>query len=140
MKRNCSLAVIILALSALLLTACGKAEFGLSENTGKRMTITAEKADRNVFFMAGSLEVDEGEQIVISSDLTKGAVRVELVGTPEEQSIQELPDFNGEAVLTADVRAAEETSGTVPAGTYLLKTTCLERATGTVQIEVLPAS
>ena len=124
----------------LVLTACGKSEFGVSENTEKKMTITAENADKDAFFMVGSLEVADGEPIAITSNLTKGSVRVEIVGTPEEQSIDQIPDMNAEATLTADLKSTDSVSGTVEAGTYMLKATCLEKATGTVLVEVSPVS
>lgn len=132
--------IIALVLSMLVLTACGKSEFGLSENTEKKMTITAENADKDAFFMVGSLEVADGEQIAITSNLTKGSVRVEIIGTPEEQSIDQIPDMNAEATLTADLKSTDSVSGTVEAGTYMLKATCLEKATGTVLVEVTPVS
>ena len=141
MKRMTSFTMIIaLVLSMLVLTACGKSEFGLSENTEKKMTITAENADKDAFFMVGSLEVADGEQIAITSNLTKGSVRVEIIGTPEEQSIDQIPDMNAEATLTADLKSTDSVSGTVEAGTYMLKATCLEKATGTVLVEVSPVS
>ena len=141
MKRMTSFTMIIaLVLSMLVLTACGKSEFGLSENTEKKMTITAENADKDAFFMVGSLEVADGEQIAITSSLTTGSVRVEIVGTPEEQSIDQIPDMNAEATLTADLKSTDSVSGTVAAGTYMLKATCLEKATGTVLVEVSPVS
>ena len=97
MKRMTSFTMIIaLVLSMLVLTACGKSEFGLSENTEKKMTITAENADKDAFFMVGSLEVADGEQIAITSNLTKGSVRVEIIGMPAEQSIDQIPDLNVE--------------------------------------------
>lgn len=126
-------------LAALLLTACGKTEFGMAENTAKRMTIAADNADKKDFFMVGSLEVEDGEQIVVTSNLKKGSIRVELVGTPAEQSIDQLPEMNGEATLTAELTGTDGVSGTVPAGSYLLRATCLEKASGTVEIEVQPA-
>ena len=141
MKRMTSFTMIIaLVLSMLVLTACGKSEFGLSENTEKKMTITAENADKDALFMVGSLEVADGEQIAITSNLTKGSVRVEIIGTPEEQSIDQIPDTNAEATLTADLKSTDSVSGTVAAGTYMLKATCLEKATGTVLVEVSPVS
>lgn len=140
MKRIKTLTgIIALLLAALLLTACGKSEFGMAENTAKRMTIAADNADKKDFFMVGSLEVEDGEQIVVTSNLKKGSIRVELVGTPAEQSIDQLPEMNGEATLTAELTGTDGVSGTVPAGSYLLRATCLEKASGTVEIEVQPA-
>ena len=130
-------AVLILMLT---LTACGKSEFGVSENTGKQITVTAQNADQDAFFMVGSLDAADGEEIVITSNLTKGTVRVEIVATSEEQSIDKLPDMDGEAIITADLENGDSVSDTVAAGSYLLRTTCLKKATGTIQIEVKPAA
>ena len=130
----------LLALLMLTLTACGRSSFGLSENGDKRMVITAENASKDALFMVGSLEVEEGEQVTLRAELTKGEIMVEIVGTPAEQSIDELPDVNAEAVLMAKLRDNEGASGTLPAGSYLLRATCLARATGTVVIEVEPAA
>lgn len=141
MKRMTSFTMIIaLVLSMLVLTACGKSEFGLSENTEKKMTITAENADKDALFMVGSLEVADGEQIAITSNLTKGSVRVEIIGMPAEQSIDQIPDLNVEPTITSNLKSTDSVSGTVAAGTYMLKATCLEKATGTVLVEVTPVS
>ena len=132
--------IIVILILMLTLTACGKSEFGVSENTGKQMTVTAQNADKDAFFVVGSLDVADGEQIVITSKLTKGSVRVEIVAASEKQSIDKLPDMNGEAIITADLESGESVSGTVAAGSYHLRATCLEKATGTILIEVKPAA
>lgn len=132
--------VIIFLLALLMLAGCGKSEFAVTENTGKKMTITAQNAGKNAFFMLGSLEVAEGEQVDITSNLTKGSIRVEIVRAPDDQSVSETPAIGSEAVITAELKNGEAASGTVDAGSYLLRATCLEKATGTIQIEVKPAS
>ena len=132
-------ALLILSSLLMLLAACGKSAFGISENTGKQMTLTAENAAKDSFFIAGLLEADDGEEIVITSALKKGSIRVEIVAIPEEQSIDTLPSMDGEALLTADLHGTEEVSGTLPAGSYQLRAACLEKASGTVQIQVKPA-
>ena len=139
MHRKIIAAILAGILSLLMLTACGKSQFGLTENTEKRMVITAERAAKDDFFLVGSLTVDEGEQITISSDLEKGSVRVEIFRWGEEQDAETLPETGGEATLTANLHAADGASGTVEAGNYSLKAVCLEKATGTVTIEVVPA-
>ena len=139
--KRISLFTAVAVLALLLLTACGKTEFGLTESTEKRMTVTAEHTAKDEFFMAGSLEVADGEQIVIASGLTKGSVRVELVREPDEQSIGDLPDMvDGEAALTAVVSGTDAVSEALPAGSYMLRATSLQKTTGTIQIEVRPAS
>lgn len=139
MHRKIFAAILAGILSLLMLTACGKSQFGLTENTEKRMVITAERAAKDDFFLVGSLTVDEGEQITISSDLEKGSVRVEIFRWGEEQDAETLPETGGEATLTANLHAADGASGTVEPGNYSLKAVCLEKATGTVTIEVVPA-
>lgn len=138
-RKSILLALAVPMLLMLTLTGCGKSVFGVAEYTEKRITITAENADKDAFFMVGSLEVAEGEQIVITSSLTKGSVRVEIVAAPEDQSMDSFPEMDGNAIITADVSRTDGASGTVPAGSYLLRALCLEKATGTVQIEVKPA-
>ena len=139
MHRKIFAAILAGILSLLMLTACGKSQFGLTENTEKRMVITAERAAKDDFFLVGSLTVDEGEQITISSDLEKGSVRVEIFRWGEEQDADTLPETGGEATLTANLHAADGASGTVEPGNYSLKAVCLEKATGTVTVEVVPA-
>ncbi len=137
MKRNHILTVVLmLAISVLALTACGKSEFSGDWESEKKMTITAKNASEDGYFMTGTLTVAEGEQISISGDLKKGSIRVELIGAPAEQSIDSLPEMDGEPVMKADIKAADGASGTVPAGDYMVKATCLDKATGTVLIEV----
>ncbi len=132
--------ILALALASMLLTSCRKSEFGVSENTGKSITITAEQAEKDAFFMSGSLEVDDGEQITIKADLKKGSIRVDIVETPDTQSIDEIPDIDGEAIMTASLRTKDGASGTVPAGRYMVRAVCLEKATGTVQVTAEPGS
>ncbi len=141
MNRVRAFAVItVLALLMLLLTACGRSEFGVTTNTEKRMVITAENAEKDASFISGSLEVADGERIVITSDLTKGMIRLEIFEAPEGQSIDELPALDGEAIITANLERTDGASGAVPAGSYFLRAACLEKASGAVQIEVRPAA
>lgn len=134
MKRNAILMTLLLL--ALVLTACGKSVFSMTENTEKRMTITAEKAEKDAFFMVGTLVIDNGEQIDITSNLSEGEVRVEIVSVPEGQNADKLPGLSGEPIITANVQRTDGASGTVPAGDYSVRATCMKKATGTITIEV----
>ena len=88
--------------------------------------------------MTGSLTAEEGDQISVSAGLEEGTVRIELYQMPEEQSAEELPELSGEPVMTADLSKADVQAGTVAPGTYMVKAIVLEKATGTVDIEVKP--
>lgn len=140
MKKFITVAVIAaMALSLLTLTACGKVNLALSENTAKAMTLEANNARPNDFVMVGTLEVADGEQIVVTPDLKKGAFQLEFVGAPAEQSIDELPDLDGEATVSLEVSGTDPSSLAAEPGDYLLRVTCLKSATGTVLIEVQAA-
>ncbi len=128
--------VIVLALA---LAACGKSVFTSTGNSEKRMTITAENAKKDASFAAGTLIVDDGEQIEITSGLSKGEVRVEITAAPEGQSADKVPDGSGAPIITAVLHGTDGASGTVPAGGYLVKAACLTPATGTITIEVTKA-
>ncbi len=126
----------VLAVLAVLLTACSAYYFGMDmDESGKQATIKAENAGKDDFFAGGSLEVEEGGQIVFIPDLQKGTVRVELIGMPEEQSIDKLPEI-GDASITADLSGTESVTAAAAPGSYLIKATCIEKATGTVRISV----
>ena len=119
-------AVIILLM---LLTACGKSEFGVTENTGKCMTITAVNADKDDFFIIGSLEVAEGEEITAAADLTKGSIRVEIFKWADEQNADKLPtaDKDAETIITANLRSTESVSGLFSRDIIRLKPSALRR-------------
>lgn len=135
MKKRIAV-ILSLALSVLLLAACGKSEFGVIQNDPDRIVISAENAEKDAFFVTGTLEAAEGQQIVAAADLEKGSIRVEIYAAPEgEESVNELTDL-GDALLTGDLKADERFEGGMAAGSYLVKAICLERATGSVEITV----
>lgn len=139
MKKIISIAVVIvLALSMMMLTSC-KSEFGMTENSEKRMVVNAENAAKDSFFAVGSLEAEEGDEIEIKADLEKGEIQIELFGMPAEQSIDEVPEIDGEPTIMAKLNGTASQTQTVSAGSFMLKATCLEKATGTVTIQVNPA-
>ena len=135
MKKRIAV-ILALALSVLLLAACGKSEFGVIQNDPDRIVISAENAEKDAFFVTGTLEAAEGQQIVAVADLEKGAIRVEIYAAPEgEESVNELTDL-GDALLTGDLKADERFEGGMAAGSYLVKAICLEKATGSVEVTV----
>ena len=139
MKRTALILAALLMLSAVFMASCEKSEFSMTENEPKHMLITAKKAAKDSFFMVGSLEVDEGETIEIASGLESGSIKVEIIGAAEDQSIEDVPETDGEPVMTAECSAGSKQSGTFEKGSYMVRATCTEKATGTVEINVLEA-
>ena len=135
MKKLIYIALIAM-MSMVLLTACGSTLSGEWES-GKSMTITAEKASVDDFFSTGSLEVRDGEQLVIKPNLEEGEIELGFVLVPEEQSIDEVPDVDADPTVTELVSGTEEKAVELPNGDYQVKVTVTKKATGTVQLEVM---
>lgn len=140
--RNRVMYLTIFAMLSVMLIAmasCSKPEFKMSENTGKLMVVEAKNAAVDSMFMVGSLEVDTGEQVVMTSGLENGSVKIELFDTPEEQSADEVPEMDGEPAVMFEAGPDDMQAQTLTPGNYMLKATVIEKATGTVTIEVKPA-
>ncbi|MBR7045965.1 MAG: hypothetical protein IKI23_09960 [Lachnospiraceae bacterium] len=138
-RRNRFALITVLAILMLTLSACGQSYFKVDENTDKSMLISAQKAGKDSYFMSGSLTVEEGEEITASADLSKGRIRVEIFLESGEQSKDQMPQLEEEPALSANLQGTDSMSGTVNPGTYMVQATCLEKATGSIVIEVGPA-
>ena len=140
MKRFISIiAIMALAVSMLAMTSCSKREFSGSVDSDKSMTINAVKADAGDYFVTGSLVVEEDEQVAIETNLESGAITVEFIKSEGEQDIEELPELDGEATYTAFLDGTNSQAVSFGAGTYMIKPTVTEKATGTIDITVEPA-
>ena len=104
------------------------------------MVIIAENAAKDSMFEVGTLTVEEGEKISVTADLKKGEILVEIIEEPENQSIDELPDLDRDPILSSKMKNSDAVSGGMPAGSYSVRATCLEKATGTIVVEVVPGS
>ena len=138
MKKRFFPLILALVLASVTLTACGRSEFTVIVDNEKRMLVSARNAEKDKSFEIGTLEVADGEQVAISADLSRGSLRVEILKAPEETR-QTTADAAGEVILSADLHTTEGAAGTMPAGSYILRATCLEKASGTVLVEVKPA-
>ena len=141
MKRFISIvALIVLTVSMIAMTSCGKSEFGGESVDDKHMTINAVKADTGDFFVTGSLEVEEGEQIAIDTKLESGEITVEFISAEGMDNPDEVPDLEGEATYTAYLSGTNQQAVSFGAGSFMIKPTVTEKATGTIDITVEPAS
>ena len=141
MKRFISIvALIVLTVSMIAMTSCGKSEFGGESVDDKHMTINAVKADTGDFFVTGSLEVEEGEQIAIDTKLESGEITVEFISAEGIDNPDEVPDLEGEATYTAYLSGTNQQAVSFGAGSFMIKPTVTEKATGTIDITVEPAS
>ena len=141
MKRLISIvALVVLTVSMIAMTSCGKSEFSGVADDDKHMTINAVKADTGDFFVTGTLEVEEGEQVAIDTKLESGEITVEFISAEGMDNPDEVPDLEGEATYTAYLSGTNQQAVSFGAGSFMIKPTVTEKATGTIDITVEPAN
>ena len=141
MKKLLSImAVMVLTASMLTMVSCGKSELTGEVIDEKSMTVTASKADTGDYFVTGSLEFEEGEQLSIEPNLESGEMTIEFINGEGMDNPDELPDVSGDAQYTAFISGTNAQTVSMPAGTYMIKVTVTDKATGTVAINVIAAN
>ena len=140
MKRLLSIiAIAVMAVSMLAMVSCGKHEFSGNIDGDKNMTIKAVNAETGDYFVTGTLVVDEGEEISIDTALEKGEITVEFFASEGIDNIDELPELDGNAKYTAYLRETDSQTISFGTGSFMIKPTVTEDATGTVTITIQPA-
>ena len=138
-KTRIVLTAVMIAACMLVMAACGSS-FGMWSEESKVVTIDAEKANEGSTYTSDTIRVDEGEGIVMTSEVEVGEISVEVFqGTHDEISDDE-EEPAGEPVMTMNAGKGDAVSGTVPAGDYFVRATVTEKATGSVRVEVKPAN
>ena len=134
MKRFISImALVVLTVSMIAMTSCGKSEFGGESVDDKHMTINAVKADTGDFFVTGTLEVEEGEQVAIDTKLESGEITVEFISAegmdlqygarPLRRAIQRMvEDALSEEILSGRVRIGDTVVATERNGEICFET------------------
>lgn len=138
MKKFISIiAIAVLAVSMLTMVSCGKSEFSGSVDDEKHMTVNAVKADKGDFYVTGTLVVDEGEEIAIEPDLESGSIDLEFISSEGLDNGEELPEVDTDnAAYSAHLTGADAQTIGFGAGSFLVKATVTEKATGTINITV----
>lgn len=134
-RRKCFVITLFILLVMLTMTACGGSAFSIDCSDEKAAHVNAENAAKDEWVVTGSLSVEDGEEVVLKSNLEKGEIRIELYATSEEQSIDELPeDPSGEPAVVFAASGTDSMSATMAKGSYMIKATVTDKATGTVDI------
>lgn len=138
MKKMLAITTIaVMLLSMLALTSCGGSlEMQISDDNA--MTVTADNASVDGSVTSGGLTVEENSVISIDSALEKGTITIEFFRVEGIDDTVALPDFEGqEAEFTAIVGVGDSSEGSGFAdGTFYVRATVNEKATGTVEIKV----
>lgn len=138
MKKLLSImAVMVLTASMLTMVSCGKSELSGEIIDDKSMAVTASKADTGDYFVTGSLEIEEGEQLSIEPNLESGEMTIEFISAEGMDNPDELPELDGEAQYTAFISGTNAQKVSMPSGSYMIKVTVTDKATGSVTINVV---
>lgn len=137
-KRRIFIIACFMIMAIVALTACG-GTLGIDCSNEKDVHVEAKNANTDDWVVTGSLTVEEGETVSFAANMEKGEIKIELFGMPEDQSIDELPDDpEGEPVTMFMAGGTDAMSVTPAAGSYLIKATVTEKATGSVEITAGP--
>lgn len=135
-------ATLMASVVLLLVMACGrteKSEFTAFRAGEKILLVSAENAEKGVSLTTDPIRIEKGELVDISADLEGGEIRIEMIRVPEGLDTGNTADpEEGGTVMKADLHKTDRASGTVEEGTYFVKATCLEKATGQIQIGAGP--
>ena len=134
MKKAFTLtAVVTLVFAVFALAACSKSTYSqevLENDTGGMyLKITAENASESSATTSEALSVEDGDVIVISPDLTKGAIHVTITSTDGKEIAYD-DDADGRVLFTVEAQP----------GTYDAKTTGVNGATGSMTIFTMSAA
>ncbi len=141
MKRMILIVIFILA-CAVMLSGCKKPNFGITVNEDNTVTIEAVRASKGSFGGAGSLEVAEGQKIVVESKLNgKSEISVSFTADAPQEMDADLKELTvavkGEnADLEIDIKGTGSTEYDLAPGVYFLAAKVIEKANGSVLISV----
>ncbi len=137
MKKYFSLFVVTVFAMAMFMTSCQSSDFAVAVNDDNTASITAENAGDDMSSSAGTLVIADEEEIVITPALEKGVITIEFLDATGFDDPDEVPDVNNlEAVATITVSGSVEDVVAVKAGSYMVRATGDEKATGTVELSV----
>ena len=142
MKKAIAFAAAAIMTAAVLVSGCagsGKSSITMDFSDEKAGIIEFNKAAADDFVMGGMIVADEGEAFEFASDLNDdGQVLISMYAVPENQSMEELPE-TGDSKYEMMIRGKAVQSCTVEPGEYNLKITVQKKATGTINLNVIPA-
>lgn len=140
-KKTKVFAVAAVMAFAAFAAGCGGEE-SATMNLSNEKASHFEFSNANVddFVQGGFIKVEEGEQIEIESDLNEdGKVQIALIMVPDEESKDEIPDRD-QASYEIMISGVATEGSTVEPGEYDIRATVLGKATGTVDLSVIPVA
>ena len=134
-KKTLILSILVLAIAMITMVSCSSSSMVVESKDDKTVVITAENAGEDDEALTGAIAVGKDEQVTIDSNLEKGGLQLEFIEAAEAQSVEDLPD-DVEAKYTANVSGVESQAVSFGEGSYMIRVTADEKATGTVNVVV----
>lgn len=135
-KKTLILSILVLAIALVAMVSCSSSSLAVNSTDEKHTDIIAENAGPDDETLSGTIVVGEDEQVTIDSNLEKGGLQIDFIKSEGEQSEEDTPDMDAEPTYTANVSEVESQAVQFGAGTYMVKVTPTDKATGTVNIVV----
>lgn len=135
-------AVFCLIAAVLVLTGCKKPNFGVRLNEDSNIEIIAENASKGFMGAAGVLTVENGQKLVIDSDLKdKSEILVKLIpasgfgmDASAEDLLSAMTDENAETEITVKGKSSDDYE--VVPGDYTVRAESVTKSNGTIVIRV----
>ena len=133
--------ILIAFLSVLMLPGChnksGKPDLEVVPHDDNTITIIADKAGISGVGGAG-ITIEEGQQLVIDSSLSKGSIQLKLFLDNEpagvDASLDEILHTDETPALDVKINSAGKTEHTLQPGEYTLFVNVLEKTTGNITL------
>lgn len=126
----------VIAAAAAFVLAAGLAcrapsNFGVSVNEDLNVEVAGENGNKGDYGMTATLTVEEGQGIIVDSEITSGSVKVSLYGQTGGEDSESIPEADTEkAVLEFEVSESGQAKYDVAPGEYFVKAEVLEKFTG----------
>lgn len=135
MKRF-RIAICILLLASLLLSACGGAVFSAT-STGQKSTVKANDAKDGDFIELEYTSVGKNRMAVIETSLDKGQLLIEFVEVTVFAHVDEPADvIQGDVAVSVTVEGDDSEQVDLPKGDYVIRITAVGNTNGEVKIDI----
>lgn len=142
-KRKVTLLCAVIMAVVLMLNGCGgqkEPTMAMDVSDEKTALITANNSDDGDFLLAGSIVVEEGEEVCIDSALDEGEINIEFLVIGGESINADIDDITSGDVAWNDVVSGNDTMNcSFGEGEFSIKATSKGKANGTVMINVVDA-
>ena len=128
--------LILLILSAFLLSGCGAVKFDITSSSSKAR-ISIKDVEDGTYAEISTMTVSGGKTVHIDSSLNKGKLKIEFAEAIEVSSADEEDEFvAGNIVETVEVGPGENLEVTIDPGRYVVQLTTVGQTEGPVEINI----